>query len=1091
MRRLSLSPHTPVRLLALLAGVAGACVLAGVAHAYWTSSGVGIGNAGTGTISAPTNVVATASTDSATVPVSWDPTAGPNGGAVDGYYVQRWVGSTASAACSSSPAVLLPAATTTCSDAGVPNGTYSYSVTAVVGSWTAQSIPSAATSVSLVNLLLTAPTTVIAGSPFTVTVTARDGAGVQVSGYTGTVHFQSADPGSPVLPSDYTFLPGDGGTATFTNGIELHTGPSQDVTVTDLDYPSRTSSVPIGVTPGTATAVGFITDPGGGSSSVVWATQPKVAIQDVYGNTVTTSTAGVTLTIASGTSGAVLTCTSNPKAAVAGVATFAGCKIDKSGSYVLTGTSGALTSATSASFNVVAGPATKLVYTAQPTSVIAGASISPAVTVAVQDAGGNTVTSSGATVALAFGANPGGGTLSGTASAVVSGGVATFSNLSINKSANSYTLSATSTGLTSATSSTFNVAAATASQVGFTVQPGGGTGGVAWATQPKVAIQDVYGNTVTTSTAGVTLTIASGTSGAVLTCTSNPKAAVAGVATFAGCKIDKSGSYVLTGTSGALTSATSASFNVVVGPATKLVYTAQPTSVIAGASISPAVTVAVQDAGGNTVTSSGATVALAFGANPGGGTLSGTASAVVSGGVATFSNLSINKSANSYTLSATSTGLTSATSSTFNVAAATASQVGFTVQPGGGTGGVAWATQPKVAIQDVYGNTVTTSTAGVTLTIASGTSGAVLTCTSNPSAAVAGVATFAGCKIDKSGSYVLTGTSGALTSATSASFNVVVGPATKLVYTAQPTSVIAGASISPAVTVAVQDAGGNTVTSSGATVALAFGANPGGGTLSGTASAVVSGGVATFSNLSINKSANSYTLSATSTGLTSATSSTFNVAAATASQVGFTVQPGGGTGGVAWATQPKVAIQDVYGNTVTTSTAGVTLTIASGTSGAVLTCTSNPSAAVAGVATFAGCKIDLAGTYTLTATATGLTSTVSSSLSVAVGAAAKLGYAVQPNGGNAAVAWTSQPQVLIQDAGGNTVTSSSASVTLAITAGTGTSGAVMSCTTNPLPAVSGVATFAGCKINLIGTGYTLKATSGVLTLATSNAFNIS
>ena len=47
-------------------------------------------------------------------------------------------------------------------------------------------------------------------------------------------------------------------------------------------------------------------------------------------------------------------------------------------------------------------------------------------------------------VTIAIGANPGGGTLSGTTTATVSGGVATFSNLSINQPGTGYTLVATS-----------------------------------------------------------------------------------------------------------------------------------------------------------------------------------------------------------------------------------------------------------------------------------------------------------------------------------------------------------------------------------------------------------------------------------------------------------------------------------------------------------------------------------------------------------------------------------------------------------------------------------------------------------------------
>ena len=73
---------------------------------------------------------------------------------------------------------------------------------------------------------------------------------------------------------------------------------------------------------------------------------------------------------------------------------------------------------------------------------------------------------------------------------------------------------------------------------------------------------------------------------------------------------------------------------------------------------------------------------------------------------------------------------------------------------------------------------------------------------------------------------------------------------------------------------------------------------------------------------------------------------------------------------------------------------------------------------------------------------------------------------------------------------GNTVTTSTASVTLAITSGTGTSGAVLTCTTNPKAAVSGVASFSGCKIDKPGTGYTLTATATGLTSGVTNGFDV-
>ena len=81
-----------------------------------------------------------------------------------------------------------------------------------------------------------------------------------------------------------------------------------------------------------------------------------------------------------------------------------------------------------------------------------------------------------------------------------------------------------------------------------------------------------------------------------------------------------------------------------------------------------------------------------------------------------------------------------------------------------------------------------------------------------------------------------------------------------------------------------------------------------------------------------------------------------------ASKLAFTQQPGDSTGGVAFATQPTVAVQDLAGNTVTTDTSPVTLALTV-PGGATLSCTSNPVAAVTGVASFAGCRVNVAGSY--------------------------------------------------------------------------------------------------------------------------------
>ena len=70
----------------------------------------------------------------------------------------------------------------------------------------------------------------MAGAALNVTVTALDANNNQTSSYTGTVHFTSTDPSSSaVLPANYTFTSGTGGTQLSDSG-----GPGfQFLTITD------------------------------------------------------------------------------------------------------------------------------------------------------------------------------------------------------------------------------------------------------------------------------------------------------------------------------------------------------------------------------------------------------------------------------------------------------------------------------------------------------------------------------------------------------------------------------------------------------------------------------------------------------------------------------------------------------------------------------------------------------------------------------------------------------------------------------------------------------------------------------------------
>ena len=720
-----------------------------------------------------------------------------------------------------------------------------------------------------------------------------------------------------------------------------------------------------------------------------------------------------------------------------------------------------------------------------------------------------------------------------------------------------------------------------ASKLAFTTQPGNGSGGSNLSTQPAVTAQDQFGNTVTTNRS-VTLAIGTNPSSGVLTVTTNPANTSSGVATFAGVKIDKAGTgYTLTAASGTLTSATSNAFDITVGTASKLAFTTQPGGGTGGVAFGTQPVVSVQDAGGNTVTGASNAVTLAIGNNagPGGALTAPTSPLSATSGVATFSGVSINKAGTGYTLTASTSGLTPATSSAFDITVGAAVKLGFTTEPGGGTGGVVFGTQPVVSVQDAGGNTVTGATDIITLAILSNPSAGALTAPTSPLTAVSGVASFTGVKIDKAGTgYTLTATSGTLTAATSAAFNITVGPAASLVFTTEPGGGTGGVAFAAQPVVTVRDAGGNTVTGATNAISLAIGTNggPGGILTAPTSPLTPTSGIATFTGVNVDKAGTGYTLIASCSGLPDATSSAFDITVGPAAKLAFTTQPGGGTPGTAWAIQPVVTIQDAGGNTITTATDAVTLAIGTNAGpGGVLTAPTSPLSAISGVATFTGVKIDLTGSgytliassgtltaatsdpfniagaatkyivtssdyspkagtivtitaqladasditvgiagktvtwsksdlvngsfsaptsatdasgiatvnftvHTVSGTATTVTATddttptaltgTSTSITTVANDASKLAFTTQPGTGTGGSNLSTQPVVTVEDQYGNKIPGAVNIITLDITT---PAGATLSATTNPLAATAGVATFAGVSIDKVGTGYTL------------------
>lgn len=224
-------------------------------------------------------------------------------------------------------------------------------------------------------------------------------------------------------------------------------------------------------------------------------------------------------------------------------------------------------------------------------------------------------------------------------------------------------------------------------KLAFTVQPTDATAGASIAPAGAAAIQSVFGNVITAAvaiqdasgnvvtTATNAVTIALGVAGFALSDTATVNA-VNGIANFTDLTIEQAASgYTLVATSGNLTSATSAAFSVTAAAASQLALAVQPTDVGAGVAIGPAVEVSILDSFDNLVTTAADAVTVAIGTNPSGGTLSGTTTANAMAGVASFNDLSIDKTGIGYTLVATSGNLTSATSAGFLVCLAPPSGV--------------------------------------------------------------------------------------------------------------------------------------------------------------------------------------------------------------------------------------------------------------------------------------------------------------------------------------------------------------------------------------------------------------------------------
>jgi hypothetical protein len=405
---------------------------------------------------------------------------------------------------------------------------------------------------------------------------------------------------------------------------------------------------------GTATTAASVTATAGSSQSANIQTSFSASLSALVTDAAGNPLNGVTVTFTAPSAGASATLTGSTAVTNhQGLATVSATANSVVGTYNVTAAVNSL-STTFTLTNAAGVPASIAVAGGSGQSAVVNTGFSNPVSVIVKDAVGNLV--SGASVTFTAPATGASATLSNTTVNTNASGIATVT-ATANTIAGAYNVAAAVNGLST------NVTLTNAPGVPAAIAVNAGTNqsaalGTAFATPLSAIVRDQYGNP---ATGGAFVTFAAPTTGASVTFTP-PGTTVTnnqGIAIVGATANFIPGPFNVTATvSGISTPATFSLNNV--GPPGKLVFSAVPTSGTPGSPLTPAPAVKILDAAGNPTTSTASVILIS--------TPAGVNAAVAAvNGTATFGNL-IFPSAGSYTLAATSTGLTGATSGTIVIA---------------------------------------------------------------------------------------------------------------------------------------------------------------------------------------------------------------------------------------------------------------------------------------------------------------------------------------------------------------------------------------------------------------------------------------
>lgn len=696
---------------------------------------------------------------------------------------------------------------------------------------------------------------------------------------------------------------------------------------------------------------------------------------------------------------------------------------------------------------------------------------STTVTLSTFDTGGNPITTGGMTVSFATS----GGTSTGTFSSVTDNNdgtyTATFTGV-LSGSATSISASIYSNALTS-TLPTVTVTPGTLSLAQSAISLSGSSLASGSSITATLTTKDAAGNLLGASGAGKTVVFSNsgGTSTGSWSATSDNSNGTYS-ATFTGVNSGSATSVMATINASSITSSLPA-LTVTPGSISlaQSIVSVSSATISSGSSVT--LTLTVKDAAGNSLTSGGATVVFSVS----GGTSTGTVSSTTDN--------------NNGTYTATFTGTLAGTAKTIN-ATIGGSNVTSTLPTVTVTPGVFNLLSSLVTVSSatlVSGNSLTvTLTAkdaagnsnptGITTVSFNASSGSFGTVTNTGNGVY--TASYTGALV---GTYTITGyinTSAVLGSTGSVTVSTGSVSLAQSVITLSSNTVASGSLITATLT--AKDAAGNSLTTGGLTVVF----SNTGGTSTGAFSATTDNNNGTYA-------ANFQgTLSGSATSITA----TIGGASISSTLPTVTVTPG-----------PFDLNQStISGSTTATSGVATTLTLnakdAAGNSNptGVTSVTFFVSFAVPGTGTFGSVTNAGNGAYTcpFTGTTAGMALILAKingtnigagggiAVTISPGTASQLVFSTQPSNSVNGVNLATSPAVTVKDVNNNIVTSYATAISMSI--GTNPGSGSLSGTTSVTP-TSGVSTFNNLQIDTAGTGYTLTATSGSLSV-TSSTFNV-